>query len=357
MFKKATIFPLFIVVLVAVLVLSPVTPIAQASNSLEFTKGNTKMSCNNRNLNFQFYDVDSVQFNNDSQKLLYKRMLRAVSRNDSYAVVRPSVCSVFVYFWKSTDVNITVTQFEADVMRTLLRFDKRIEYIEFTTNGSQLVFLDNGYSNGISSRYSVVTFVSPSKIVYPSFYEPHWQRLGNWTNISVSGITQRPCQFHDVGCWVVRGISSVVDSIQSFFDNIKLLFLNFTEFLSHIFIPGDDNILSNFFDDFMELIKRKLGFLTFPFEFFARILGSIVQNYGQDLSQPVCNADFNQQSSFCDGICANRVLGGSPLCFRIYYFESAFPLLWSVFIPILRVSLLITIIFLIRSKYLEVLSS
>ena len=62
MFKKATIFPLFIVVLVAVLVLSPVTPVAQASNSLEFTKGNTKMSCNDRDLNFQFYDVISTNY-------------------------------------------------------------------------------------------------------------------------------------------------------------------------------------------------------------------------------------------------------------------------------------------------------
>ena len=69
-------------------------------------------------------------------------MLRAVSRNDSYAVVRPSVCSVFVYFWKSTDVNITVSQFESDTMRTLLHFDKNIDYIEFTTNGAQLVFFE-----------------------------------------------------------------------------------------------------------------------------------------------------------------------------------------------------------------------
>lgn len=98
------------------------------------------------------------------------------------------------------------------------------------------------------------------------------------------------CQPWDVVCWFSATVDSVVDGFQSlanfFGDTIKAL----GEWIANLIMPsnadgGFDNRFIDFFTTVQDTMTERLGFLLFPFQFFADLIASfttIYNPYGTD---------------------------------------------------------------------------
>ena len=171
---------------------------------------------------------------------------------------------------------------------------------------------------------------------------------------TVIKVTER-CKWHDVVCWIGNGITAIGDSISEFFNGFVKVMQNLMEFFSHLFIPGDDNLFVKAFDNINDYMHKKLGFLTFPFDFVASVFKMFFNNFrlGSEVS---CKPQLYMNYA-CHPICAPNVFGSAPLCLSISDLENRFPQLWQAIIVVVRFCVVIGLVELMRIKYYSIVRS
>lgn len=171
--------------------------------------------------------------------------------------------------------------------------------------------------------------------------------------------TKQRCEWHNVVCWVTNGITAIGDSISEFFSGFVKVVQNLMEFLSHLFVPGDDNLFLKAFDNLNEYMHKKLGFLMFPFDFVGSIVKTLMTVVDSDIkSEWHCVAGSGGvKPAICDGLCVPRVFGGSSLCLGFTKLETVFPQLWKSIIFVIRFVTVVGLVELMRIKYYSIVRS
>lgn len=98
------------------------------------------------------------------------------------------------------------------------------------------------------------------------------------------------CDAWDIACWFSNVVGNVIDGFQSLGDAIIGAFQSLGEWIANLIMPanedgGFDNRFTGFFTDIGDTMNERLGFLLFPFEFFADLIASfttIYNPYGTD---------------------------------------------------------------------------
>lgn len=170
------------------------------------------------------------------------------------------------------------------------------------------------------------------------------------------------CSVMDAFCWISKGISNIGESITEMFNGIVKLFENILEFFGNLFVPNDENIFVNTFTDLNENMRKKLGFLTFPFDFLGKLYQSI--SYSADnMNEGHCfwgrKGPYSDPTNWsgvptCPEICAKKILGDADICINFGELERRIPEVWAVGINILRFGVLLSLIEILRRKYLSV---
>lgn len=162
------------------------------------------------------------------------------------------------------------------------------------------------------------------------------------------------CKWHDVACWIGNGITAIGDSISDFFNGFVKVIQNLMEFFSHLFIPGDENLFVKTFDNVNNYMHKKLGFLTYPFDFLASIFSTLMKVVDSD-SKPEWHCVYgDSQNSICSGLCASKVFGDYSLCLQFTNLERMFPALWTSIIFIVRFVVVVGLVELMRIKYYSI---
>lgn len=344
MFKKATIFPLFIVVLVAVLVLSPVTPVAQAWKkgeqppAVEFDAPLIPWLRENPK-----YDKDKTQWflidrhwNGPPFHLKPALVVSWSGRKEEMKLV-----------YNSKD-NTYVIEIYSPVEYYAL-YDGKVVKIESLTYGTSWgadkkdikgITIGNIYWYKIDGKFFNISEVDPN-IRLPQF------------DVKTIATKQR-CKWHDVVCWVSNGITAIGDSISDFFNGFVNVIQNLMEFFSHLFIPGDENLFVKSFDNINEYMHKKLGFLTYPFDFLASIFNTLMKTVDSDnKSEWHCSGGV-YQNGICAGLCAPKVFGNYSLCLQFTKLEHMFPALWTSIIFVVRFVVVVGLVELMRIKYYSI---
>lgn len=166
--------------------------------------------------------------------------------------------------------------------------------------------------------------------------------------------TKQRCEWHNVLCWVGNGIAAIGNSISEFFNGFVQVIQNLMEFFSHLFIPDDNNLFIKAFDNLNDYMHKKLGFLTYPFDFLASVFKTLMTVVDSDIkSEWHCPSS----SAVCLGLCVPRVFGGSELCLRFTSLETTFPLLWRSVVFVARFVVVIGLVELMRVKYYSIVRS
>ena len=169
--------------------------------------------------------------------------------------------------------------------------------------------------------------------------------------------TKQRCEWHNVLCWVSNGITAIGNSISEFFNGFVQVVQNLMEFFSHLFVPGDDNLFVKAFDNINDYMHKKLGFLTYPFDFLASIFKTLMTVVDSDIKSEWHCTHGAVQPGVCHGLCVPKVFGGSELCLRFTSLETTFPALWRSVVFVARFVVVIGLVELMRVKYYSIVRS
>lgn len=156
-----------------------------------------------------------------------------------------------------------------------------------------------------------------------------------------------PCGAWDAACFMGKVIGTIADTFQGLFDGMKNMFTALGEFIGGIFINEEGvNIFGQFWSNIFTGMHEKLGFLTFPFDFMAGLLGS---TYGGGIS--TCSGGGNFMPQWCSwnfGFIFN-----SELKIDFGLLERNLPSLWNIGKWSARAGLTLSMIFIVHRKYFE----
>lgn len=170
----------------------------------------------------------------------------------------------------------------------------------------------------------------------------------------ISNITEKKrCEWHDFACWIGNGITAIGDSISEFFSGFVKVVQNLMEFLGHLFIPGDENLFVKAFYNLNDYMHKKLGFLTYPFDFIASIVKTLMTVVDSD-NKLEWHCTFGSNAAICSGLCIPRVFGDFDLCLKFTNLERMFPALWVSIIFIVRFVVVVGLVELMRVKYYSI---
>ena len=171
---------------------------------------------------------------------------------------------------------------------------------------------------------------------------------------TVIKVTER-CKWHDVVCWIGNGITAIGNSISEFFAGFVKVVQNLMEFFSHLLIPGDDNLFVKAFNNIDDYMHKKLGFLTYPFDFVVSVFKTLFNEFrpGAEVS---CKPQLYMNGA-CESICAPNVFGSASLCLNLTSLETTFPALWTSIIVVVRFCVVIALIELMHIKYYSIVRS
>lgn len=145
-------------------------------------------------------------------------------------------------------------------------------------------------------------------------------------------------------CFFQKALSTVVDGISSLFQGLVSLFQGLFDFFKNMFIPSEMNFFAKFFEPVDKLLHKKLGFLTYPFDFFGKAFGATVGTLtADDMREWHCrNTDF-YKPAVCSGVCVDNLLSNNRVCLRVGALEENFPVLWNTVIPLARLGFVFTL--------------
>lgn len=340
---------------------------ARAAEPINFKRASWRMKNPPYDVNFVF-DKKKIKRDRSLSKQVYERYIQFVEngiRNDSFFVVRNNSNAdetshiEFIFIDKDSDIE--------------LKYDKQTNYYYFdfvrTARMSFGIYKcgDNltlslclsdysdvsTYKFQLSAQYySIVGLYTKKRVIFPEDY--HGDNFSGGT-VPVGDSVQR-CQFHDIGCWIGNIFDGFKNTVEGLFHGIVSVFKRLLEFLSHIFIPGDDNIFKKAYEDLSVTLTKKLGFLLFPFEFFSKTLGTFSGFIkADDMSEWHCT--FNLNNKFCEGVCVSNLIAQNSVCLRIGALEESAPLIWNTVMPVARVGFVLSLVYLLKQKFNEVVEA
>lgn len=176
-------------------------------------------------------------------------------------------------------------------------------------------------------------------------------RLPQYDINNING--KKRCEWHDFACWIGNGITAIGDSISDLFKGFIKVVQNLMEFLGHLFIPGDDNLFLKTFYNLNDYMHKKLGFLTFPFDFIASIVKTLMTVVDSD-NKNEWHCTFGSNAAICSGICVPKVFGDFEFCLKFTQLEVVFPVLWKSIIFVVRFAVVVGLVELMRIKYYSI---
>ena len=357
--------PVVLMVLFVFLLVFP--PPARAAEPINFKRASWRIKNPYYDADFVF-DKKKIKRDSSLSKQAYERYIQFVEngiKNDSFFVVRNSSNAdetsrvEFIFVDKDSDIE--------------LKYDKQTNYYYFdfvrTARMSFGIYKcgDNltlslclsdysdvsTYKFQLSAQYySIVGLYTKKRVIFPEDY--HGDNFSGGT-VPVGDSVQR-CQFHDIGCWIGNIFDGFKNTVEGLFHGIVSVFERLLEFLSHVFIPGDDNIFKKAYDDLSVTLTKKLGFLLFPFEFFSKTLGAFSGFISaDDMSEWHCGLGSN--AKFCQGFCFNNLLGNNNVCFKVGVLEQHAPLIWNTVMPVVRLGFVLALVHVLHRKFYEVVES
>jgi hypothetical protein len=276
----------------------------------------------------------------------------------SYIIFKGGAFDDFVIFYADKKFKLTATDTKVYISMVEVGnfYDMRVYKDSYQPPQNNTVTVSKGNNlqgYQLTGNHSCV--YNARNVIYDTSYQN--QGLNEYSSQKVPS-TQVECDIIDVACWVGSLADNIVNSIQDFWNGIVQIFEKFIDFLSTVFIPSEDNLFATAFTDLQTYLNTKLGFLTYPFVFvsqqFSAILSGINGNGTGDLIH--CERGQAVYDAICDGICAPNVFKDVPLCIRVAELERSAPTIWNIGIFVFRISVVVSLIELMRRKYMKVVS-
>lgn len=219
---------------------------------------------------------------------------------------------------------------------------------DFSSNGQLAPREVNRYPSG-----DIISLVAKQRIEYPDGYTGDTFVGGDSPVLEIT--RKKECDNLDFVCFFKKALSSTISTIQDLFKGITHLVEGFFEFLKNIFIPSDTNFFAGFFKQMDAALHKKLGFLTFPFDFFTKSFNAFAGSLTADnMSEWHCRSDDFYKSSVCSGVCVDNLLSNNEVCLRFGALEENFPQIWNAAIPLARLGVVLSLLFAIFAKFKEV---
>ena len=202
-------------------------------------------------------------------------------------------------------------------------------------------------------RGNIISLNAKQRIEYPDGYDGDTFVGGDSPVLEIT--RKKECDNLDFVCFFKKALSSTISTIQDLFKGITNLVEGFFEFLKNIFIPSDMNFFAGFFKQMDASLHKKLGFLTFPFDFFTKSFNAFAGSLTADnMSEWHCRSDDFYKSSVCSGVCVDNLLSNNQVCLRFGALEENFPQIWNAAIPLARLGVVLSLLFAIFAKFKEV---
>lgn len=306
-------------------------------------------------------------FDSDFSEQEFNRRFDALEKSfqdDSYFVVSSSDDMVkYIVFDKTKPISL---QLSRDNRYYFFRFS-RISVYQFNYNPVKSSYImvptydDYRYDNDAilplqidtEGSYDIISLNAKQRIEYPDGYTGDTFVGGDSPVLEIT--SKKECDNLDFVCFFKKALSSTISTIQDLFKGITHLVEGFFEFLKNIFIPSDTNFFAGFFKQIDAALHKKLGFLTFPFDFFTKsfnaFAGSLIAD---DMREWHCRSTDFYTSSVCSGVCVDNLLSNNQVCLRFGALEENFPQVWNAAIPLARLGLVLSLLFAIFAKFKEV---
>lgn len=306
-------------------------------------------------------------FDSDFSEQEFNRRFDALEKSfqdDSYFVVSSNDNMVkYIVFDKTKPISL---QLSRDNRYYFFRFS-RISVYQFNYNPVKSSYImvptydDYRYDNDAifpiqidtDRSYDIISLNAKQRIEYPDGYTGDTFVGGDSPVLEIT--RKKECDDLDFVCFFKKALSSTISTIQDLFKGITHLVEGFFEFLKNIFIPSDTNFFAGFFKQMDAALHKKLGFLTFPFDFFTKsfnaFAGSLIAD---DMREWHCRITDFYTSSVCSGVCVDNLLSNNQVCLRFGALEENFPQVWNAAIPLARLGLVLSLLFAIFAKFKEV---
>lgn len=212
--------------------------------------------------------------------------------------------------------------------------------------------IPEGVGNYVGTS-DIISLVAKQRIEYPDGYSGDTFVGGDSPVLEIT--RKKECDNLDFVCFFKKALSSTISTIQDLFKGITHLVEGFFEFLKNIFIPSDTNFFAGFFKSIDESLHKKLGFLTFPFDFFTKSFNAFAGSLTADnMSEWHCRSTDFYKPGICSGVCVDNLLSNNQVCLRFGALEENFPQIWNAAIPLARLGVVLSLLFAIFAKFKEV---
>lgn len=219
---------------------------------------------------------------------------------------------------------------------------------DFSANGQLVPREVNRYPSG-----DIISLNAKQRIEYPEGYTGDTFVGGDSPVLEIT--RKKECDNLDFVCFFKKALSSTISTIQDLFKGITQLVEGFFEFLKNLFVPSDMNFFARFFKSIDESLHKKLGFLTFPFDFFTKSFNAFAGSLTADnMSEWHCRSTDFYKLSVCSGVCVENLLSNNQVCLRFGALEENFPQVWNAVIPLARLGVVLSLLFAIFAKFKEV---
>lgn len=174
----------------------------------------------------------------------------------------------------------------------------------------------------------------------------------------VSGTTidappSEPCDWWDLVCVTQKIYLSITGFFSTFATDLNATITDIFGPMLESLIPGEDNatIFSDFYTSLKANMETKLGFLTYPFAFFADFISTISTAGWTGGFSPSCTS--SQDGFGVWGLCtlSFEMWQGQSVHIDFGFMEKNFPALWSVSITLVRFAFFLAIVEMLRRAY------
>lgn len=284
-------------------------------------------------------------------------------QEDSYFVVTEGNDWIrYLVFDKTKPIELTIKTSRDGIKFYQFEFTPLASYqFEWNINKQAYIMRDYNYLYGIIPKgvgnyvgtSDIISLVAKQRIEYPEGYDGDTFVGGDSPVLEIK--RKKECDNLDFVCFFKKALSSTISTIQDLFKGITHLVEGFFEFLKNIFIPSDTNFFAGFFKQIDAALHKKLGFLTFPFDFFTKSFNAFAGSLTADnMSEWHCRSNDFYKSSVCSGVCVDNLLSNNQVCLRFGALEENFPQIWNAAIPLARLGVVLSLLFAIFAKFKEV---
>lgn len=284
-------------------------------------------------------------------------------QDDSYFVVSEGNDWIrYLVFDKTKPISLEIQTANNGRQFYQFKFTPLASY-QFEWNINKQAYIMRGYNflygiipKGIGNfvgQSDIISLVAKQRIEYPDGYSGDTFVAGDSPVLEIT--RKKECDNLDFVCFFKKALSSTISTIQDLFKGITQLVEGFFEFLKNLFVPSDTNFFAGFFKQMDAALHKKIGFLTFPFDFFTKSFNAFAGSLTADnMSEWHCRSNDFYKSSVCSGVCVDNLLSNNQVCLRFGALEENFPQIWNAVIPLARLGVVLSLLFAIFAKFKEV---